>query len=116
MKVESRSFFRRKESDEEDYNRLRDTALINGKEQLALIIEVIASTGIRVSEVRYFTAEQVRKGRIEVFNKEKYRRILIPELLRKKLLCYLGKNSIRKGVHFHDEMGIPRTEVIFGEK
>lgn len=109
VKVQKQIFLsEEKNLTKEDYNRLRDTALLNGKEQLALIIEVIASTGIRVSELRYFTAEQVRKGRIEVFNKEKYRRILIPELLRKKLLCYLGKNSIRKGFIFTTRNGNPK--------
>lgn len=88
-----------------DYNRLRNTALMQGKEQLALILEVIASTGIRISELQYFTVEQIKRGRIEVFNKEKYRRILVPDTLRKKLLCYTGKNKIQKGVIFRTRNG-----------
>lgn len=100
----------------EDYARLRNTAVGQGKEQLAMIIEVIVSTGIRISELRYFTVEQIKKGRIEVFNKEKYRRILIPDMLKKKLLCYAAKNGITKGIIFRTRGGRPKDRSnIWGE-
>lgn len=35
------------------------TAIAEGKEQLALCIETIACTGIRISEIKYFTVERV---------------------------------------------------------
>lgn len=100
----------------EDYTCLRNTAVGQGKEQLAMIIEVIVSTGIRISELRYFTVEQIKKGRIEVFNKEKYRRILIPDMLQKKLLCYAAKNGITKGIIFRTRGGRPKDRSnIWGE-
>ena len=45
------------------------------KECLALAMETIAATGIRISELKFFTVEHIKKGKIEIYNKGKYRRI-----------------------------------------
>ena len=37
---------------------------------------------------------------VRVWNKGKYRMVLIPEKLRKKLLVYAGKQKIRTGINF----------------
>ena len=60
-----------KELTRKEYKRLVQTARTEGKAQLALCIETIAVTGIRVSELKYFTVEQVKKGRIEVHKRGK---------------------------------------------
>ena len=75
-----------KEMTGEEYRLLRETAKKQGKEQLALIMETIAGTGIRISELPYFTVKAVEKGQIRVWNKGKERVILIPRILRLKLL------------------------------
>ena len=41
-----------------------------------MILQTICETGIRISELQYFTVEQVKRGRIEILNKGKYRVIL----------------------------------------
>ena len=46
-----------------EYLRLLETARTQGRERLALLLETICGTGIRVSEVRYVTVEAVYRGR-----------------------------------------------------
>lgn len=45
-----------------DYDRLIATARELGKERLALVMETICATGVRVSELRYLTVEAVQRG------------------------------------------------------
>lgn len=47
-----------KELTRNEYERLVQTAEANGKHRLALILETICSSGIRVSEVRFITVEK----------------------------------------------------------
>ena len=42
-----------------------------GKGQIAMIMETMCATGIRVSELKYFRAENVRSGMVKVWNKGK---------------------------------------------
>ena len=96
-----------KEMTREEYRRLRETAKKQGKEQLALIIETIAGTGIRISELPYFTVKAVEKGQIRVWNKGKERVILIPHVLRLKLLGYARKSGRSQGAVFCTRSGRP---------
>ncbi len=63
-----RKLFRddRRELTREEYQRLLDAAHGLGRERLALLLETICATGIRVSEVKYITVEAARAGRAEV--------------------------------------------------
>lgn len=97
-----------KELSKKEYQKLKKTALQEGKRQLAMIIETIAATGIRVGELKAFTVSGVRNGRIEVRNKGKYRMIILPGKLRKKLLCYIKKYGIREGSVFVTRNGKPK--------
>ena len=56
---------------EKECRKLIATAMAEGKEQLALCIETIACTGIRISEIKYFTVEHVKSGKTEVIFGEK---------------------------------------------
>ena len=76
-----------------------------GKEQIAMIMETMCATGIRVSELKYFRVENVKKGIVRVWNKGKYRIVIIPAVLRKKLLLYISKNKIRSGIIFCTRTG-----------
>ena len=49
-----------------EYQRLVATARGLGRERLALLLESICATGIRVSEVRYLTVEAAGRGRAEI--------------------------------------------------
>ena len=109
VKVQKQNFADEdKEMSKEEYIRLKRAAAENGKAQLALIIETICSTGIRISELSYFTVERVRKGYVEVHNKGKSRTILLPEKLRRKLIYYVKKHNILSGCIFVTRNGKPK--------
>ena len=61
-----------------EYERLLSAARALGRERLALLLETICATGIRVSEVKYITVEAARQGRAEIALKGKIRTILLP--------------------------------------
>ena len=106
IKVQKQPFLQeKKELTEAECKRLIQAARKEGKEQLALCIETIACTGIRISEIKYFTVEKIKSGKIEIYNKGKYRRIFLPQMLRKKLLLYCRKNRINKGWIFVTKYG-----------
>lgn len=98
IKVQKQPFLQdQKELTEKDCQKLIEIAKKEGKEQLALCIETIACTGIRISEIKYFTVERVKKGKIEILNKGKYRRIFLPKKLQQKLLDYCRNNNRKEG-------------------
>ena len=98
IKIQKEPFLQdQKELTEKDCQKLITTAKAEGKEQLALCIETIACTGIRISEIKYFTVERVKAGKIEILNKGKYRRIFLPKKLKQKLLTYCRDNNREKG-------------------
>ena len=78
--------------DKREFQKLVRTARQQGKDQIAMIMETMCATGIRVSELKFFHVENVRNGIVRVWNKGKYRMVILPELLRKKLLLYIGRN------------------------
>ncbi len=83
-----------------EYERLVQYARNSGQEKMALVMETICSTGIRISELQYFTVEGVKNGRIYVFNKGKSRTVFVPHKLKLKLLAYIKKSRIQKGSIF----------------
>lgn len=89
-----------KELTRKEYGRLLRTAREKGKERLALLMETVCGTGIRVSEVTYITVEAAKRGRTEVNLKGKVRVIFLPEKLCKKLLKYAKKQKIASGEIF----------------
>ena len=89
----------------EEYRRLLDTARARGRERLALLMEAICATGIRVSEVKYLTVEAAKQGRTDISLKGKVRTILIPNKLCRKLLKYAKKNKTASGEIFLTRSG-----------
>ena len=49
-----------------EYDRLLTTARASKQERLALIMETLCATGIRISELRYITVEAARAGRTTI--------------------------------------------------
>lgn len=92
-----------------EYVRLLDTAHQLGRERLALLMETICATGIRVSEVRHITVEAARRGRAEIASKGKVRVILLPNKLCRKLLKYAQKQKTVSGEIFLTGNGKPLT-------
>lgn len=101
LKIQRRMFRENsRELTKEEYDRLVAAAHGLGRERLALLMEAICGTGVRVSEVRYLTVEAARRGRAEITLKGKIRVILLPARLCRKLLQYARKNKIASGEIF----------------
>lgn len=84
---------------------LRLLAASKKNEQLNLVIQTICGTGIRVSELRYFTVEAIRYGEVTVDCKSKTRTILVPGKLKNILLNYAKRRGITAGAIFVTRAG-----------
>ena len=94
-----------KELSKAEYSRLVRTAEQKGQWRLSMIMQTICSTGIRISELKFFTVEAIKKGRIDVTNKGKTRTIFITNQLRKALNWYCKKTGINRGIIFRTRNG-----------
>ncbi len=97
-------------SEDKELNKFEYIRLLNAaksKQKLNLAIRTICGTGIRVSELKFFTVDGVKKGEISVKCKNKIRIIIIPRELRKLLLNYVKQNGIKSGVIFVTRNGKP---------
>ena len=89
----------------EEFERLVAAAEARGKKRLALLMQTICATGIRVSEVEYITVEAARSGCAEISLKGKIRTILLPDKLARKLLKYAKAQKIASGRIFLTKSG-----------
>jgi len=96
-----------KELSKEEYLRLVKTAKEKKNEKLALLLQTICGTGIRVSEVKYITAEAVACGEAVIRLKGKTRKILLPKKLEKSLKDYMKRKKITAGPVFVTRSGKP---------
>lgn len=94
-----------KELTKAEYLRLLEASKKN--EQLRMIIQTICATGIRVSELCWFTVEALEYGEITVNCKNKTRNILVPGKLRTRLLEYAKRKNIHCGAVFVGKTGKP---------
>ena len=94
---------------QDEFERLLNAA--RGDRRLHLLLLVIFSTGIRVSEVRYFTVESFRskldKVRVTVRCKKKNRRVIVADELKREVMEYIRKNRIESGPIFRTRSGRP---------
>ena len=77
-----------------DVHQLIQSALQKRNDRLALLIQTLYMTGIRVSELEYLTVESLETGEFTVCCKGKIRTVLIVKKLQKKLLNYVHKKGI----------------------
>lgn len=104
-----------------DYKRLLRISKRIGNDQLYYIIKVLAMTGCRIGELKYFTVENIDKTprkNIKVYNKKKEREIVIRQDLSRELKKYYKSKKIKSGYIFlsnnpkcHDKM--PRESTIW---
>ncbi len=92
-----------------EYQCLVHTAEAQGDDRLAMLLETICGTGVRVSEVQYITIEAVAKGQAQIKMKGKIRTILIQSRLAKKLKKYAKKHNIKSGAIFITRTGRPMS-------
>ena len=90
-----------------EYKRLVLAAKNKKDERLSLLIQTICSTGIRVSEHSYITAEALKSGCIRIANKGKIRVIFLSGGLRKSLKRYCREKRIASGPVFVTRNGNP---------
>lgn len=101
--VVQRQLFRDENKDltRREYAKIINTLKGNPKtKKLLLLIETICSTGIRVSELRFITIENILRGKADITLKGKIRTVLFPISLSKQLLEYAKDNKITHGYIF----------------
>lgn len=96
-----------KELTRDEYLRLVSAAQRNGNMRLALILQTICSTGIRVSELEYITFSALKRQEAQVHCKGKIRKVLLPKTLCTRLLAYCREQDIRTGSVFVTHKGKP---------
>lgn len=90
-----------------EYRQLLAAARARRDQRLALILETLCATGIRVSELAAITADAAQAGRAEIHLKGKIRLILLPRRLCDKLLRYARARRLRQGPIFRRADGRP---------
>ena len=96
-----------KELSTAEYHRLLCAAKNKGDLQTGTIMETIAGTGIRISELPFITVECLRERRTLVSLKGKSREVLLPSGLCAKLRDYCRKRKILTGSIFVTRTGRP---------
>lgn len=108
LKIQKKPFCSaEKELSKNEYMRLIAAANYEGNEKLALLIQTICGTGIRVSELCFITVEAVMSGEAMICLKGKNRVILISGKLRKMLQRYIRQNKLHSGPVFVTRSGRP---------
>ena len=90
-----------------EYERLLHAARRQGQHTLALILETLCATGIRVSELGAISVQAARAGRATLTLKGKTRIILLPRRLCDKLLAHARRHAISRGALFCTRRGTP---------
>ena len=113
LKVKTRKIQRKIFSDKSnelskaEYERLLMAARHKKNERLYYLMQTIASTGLRVSEIKYVTCEAVRQGQAVINCKGKIRQIFLPKKLCKLLTGYIKSQNIKSGSVFISKTGKP---------
>lgn len=103
----------KKELTKTEYQQLLSAACRKKNERLCLLMQTLCSTGLRVSEHRFVTAEALRCGVARVRNKGKERIVLLPPELVTRLLAYCKSKGVDSGAVFVTRSGRPmeRTNI-----
>ncbi len=108
LKIQRQIFSNKdKELTKAEYERLLTVAKSKKNERLYYLIQTIASTGIRVSELRYITTSAVHLGQAVINCKGKMRIVILPKELCKMLKGYIRENNIKNGSVFVSCTGKP---------
>lgn len=83
-----------------DFKRLLRIAKRDGDMDLYYIMKILAMTGIRIIELKYFTVENLQSNYISVYNKGKDRRVILRQDLARELKHYAKEQGIHHGYLF----------------
>lgn len=94
-----------------DYERLLRIAKARNKIKMCYLMETLAETGIRISELQYITIEAVKKG-VATFDSKGTvnRKAFINKKLQKDLKRYCEEANITSGIIFKSRNGTPLDE------
>lgn len=106
---QQREIFRPEERhlNQQEYKCLIRTAEETGNHRLALILQTIGGTGIRISELQYIDVAAVESGTASIRCKGKSRSILLPRRLQQLLKAYVQKRKLTRGPVFCSAGGNP---------
>ncbi|MBC5579995.1 tyrosine-type recombinase/integrase [Anaerofilum sp. BX8] len=106
LKVQRANFrHAEKELSKEEYRRLLAAAQNKKNERLYLLMQTLCSTGLRVSEHRFVTAQALREGAVRVRSKGKERVVFLPPELIRQLRDYCARRRISAGPVFVTRTG-----------
>ena len=96
-----------------EYKKMLESVKTGRRVKYYYIMKALAQTGIRVSELQYFTVEILEKKKITINNKGKVREIYLPDSLIAELEKYCETANIKNGVIFkgNTEKPIGRASV-----
>ncbi|MBQ7793793.1 MAG: tyrosine-type recombinase/integrase [Clostridia bacterium] len=108
LKIQRQIFIGKdKELTKAEYERLLTAAKSKRNERLYCLIQTIASTGIRISELKFITAVAVNSGQATINCKGKVRQVFLPKQLCKMLKAYIKRQNIKSGSVFITKSGKP---------
>ena len=108
LKIQRRIFAdKSKELTKTEYERLLIAAQKKKNERLYYLMQTMASTGLRASEIKYVTCEAVKQGQAVINCKGKIRQIFLPEKLCQMLKIYIKSQNIKSGPVFITRNGMP---------
>lgn len=106
LKIQRKIFAdKTKELSKVEYEKLLTAAKEKHNERLYYLIQTIASTGLRVSEIKFVTVDAVRTGQSIINCKGKIRQIFLPKKLCKMLKNYIKSHGIKSGSVFVTRTG-----------
>lgn len=108
LKIQRRIFAdKSKELTKGEYEKLLTAARNKKNNRLYYLMQTIASTGIRVSEIKFITVDSVMSGQATIRCKGKIRQIFLPKALCKILKKYIKCQNIKNGAVFITKSGKP---------
>lgn len=108
IKVKRRVYMlEQQELTKEEYIRIVQTAVNMGNERLALMLQTICCTGIRISELSFLTVEAVAHRVMDVDCKGRVRTVFLTEMLCERLEDYVDRMQIKTGSIFVTKSGKP---------
>ena len=108
LKIQRRIFANKdKELTKAEYERLLTAAKDRKNERLYYLMQTIASTGLRVSEIKYVTCDAVKSRQAVINCKGEIRQIFLPRNLCKMLKEYIKSQNIKSGSVFVSKSGRP---------
>lgn len=88
-----------------DFKKLVSCASSMQNPRLYYLLNILAQTGIRVSELKYIDVNALKSRRVVISLKSKFRTIFIPSKLAKDLLAYCREYKIKSGPVFVTRTG-----------